>query len=138
MSEPSALFEWPKPHGGPPNFTVFQDHSREVEWQRTQHALGRPVDVNALFSVIDRIDEVYDERLDEKDKMIDKREAARRTMVDAIDKAIEDLNRKVRARMSQDIIGKLNKIDRHDVAAVVKEVLAEIDTIQNDMRRASV
>jgi len=121
MSEPSALFEWPKPHGGR---------------QRTQHALGRPVDVNALFGVIDRIDEECEETISEADKKMEQILSSSRNMVDTIDQAIDDLDKRVRTRMSQEIIGRLNKIDRHDVATIIKEVIAEIDEIQTNMRRA--
>lgn len=138
MSEQSVLFAWPKAFGGSPNFTPFQDHEREVEWQRTQHALGRPVDVNALFGIIETIDAGYAEELDEKRGELDEVQRHARDMVDAIEQAVDDLNRKVRTRLSEEIIGRLNRIDRHDVAALVKEIIGTIETIQGDLRRAKV
>lgn len=115
---------------------MFQDHSREVEWQRTQHALGRPVDVNALFDVVDHIGKEAAEEIREKSASLDEAQRESRGMVDAIDQAIEDLNKEVRTRMSEEIIGRLNKIDRHDVSTIIKEVIVAISVIQDNMRRA--
>lgn len=126
----------PKPYGGPPRFTVFQDYAKEVEWQRTQHALGRPVDANALFDVIDRIGKEVNDEVREKDASLDVARKEIRAMVDAIDQAIEDLDTAVRTRMSEGIISRLNKINRHDVSTIIKEVIAAIREIQGDMRRA--
>lgn len=137
MSSPqSALFDWPKPYGGYPNFTPFRDHSHEIEWQKTQHTLGRPVDVNALFAVLDRIEADCEEKIAEKSKLLEQKQADNRCMVDAIEEAVDDLNKKVRARLSEEIIGRLNKIDRHDVASLSKEIIAAVDSIQDDLRRA--
>jgi len=131
-----VLFAWPKPYGGPSIFTVLQDYTKEVEWQRTQHALGRPVDVNALFDVIDHIGKEVAEEIREKSASLDEAQRESRGMVDAIDQAIEDLNKEVRTRMSEEIIGRLNKIDRHDVSTIIKEVIVAISVIQDNMRRA--
>lgn len=131
-----VLFAWPKPYGGPSIFTVLQDYTKEVEWQRTQHALGRPVDVNALFDVIDHIGKEVAEEIREKSASLDEAQRESRCMVDAIDQAIEDLNKEVRTRMSEEIIGRLNKIDRHDVSTIIKEVIVAISVIQDNMRRA--
>lgn len=123
-------------YGKLPEFTPLADAEREIEWQKTNQALGRPVDANALFAVIDRINEQYDEKFDLKDKAIDKVQKRNRDLIDAIDQAVSDLDKKVRTRMSEKILGKLNRIDRHDVASLVKELLSTIDEIQTNLRRA--
>lgn len=128
------LFDYggPQPYGASPVCTPFADLGHELEWQKTQHALGRPVDIAALFAMIERADEELEEGL--KDAKADADESGRgqQVMADAIDVANEAVNA-VRTVFAEEIIGKLNRIDRHIVARVLKEQMKRLDEIQKEL-----
>lgn len=105
---------------------------KEIEYQRTNLALGRPVDVEMLFRLLD--EEVAAQKADLEEKIADLEED-RDEMIEAIDKAIEEMN-DVRTVFAQEILGRLNLIDRKVVAWLVKDQLKALDLIQTNLKKS--
>lgn len=125
---PPKLFD-PTPYGAGAVYSPLRDRSVDLDWWRTQHALGRPVDLNALFDLAERGDEETEESLAEAKRDADESGLGQQVMADAIDVANEAVNA-VRTVFAEEIIGRLNRIDRHVVARVLKEQMKRLDEIQ--------
>jgi len=132
------LFDYggPQPYGAGPVCTPFPDWRHELEWQKTQHALGRPVDIAALFGLCDRYTEIEDSLKEASDQAIEEAERTYTDMRDAIHEADAEINNKIRTKLAEEILGKLNRIDRHAVAKIVKQVLHDLDDIQKELQRS--
>lgn len=128
---PAKLFD-PTPYGAGTVYSPLHDRGIDLDWWRTQHALGRPVDINALFALAEAWDEELEEELKEAKADADESGRGQQVMADAIDVANEAVNA-VRTVFAEEILGKLNRIDRHVVARVLKEQMKRLDEIQKEL-----
>lgn len=108
---------------------------KEIDYQRTSLALGRPVDVEMLLNMLDGEVDAQAEREADLRQEVESLEGDRRVMMDAIDMANDAVN-EVRTAFATEIIGKLNRIDRHVVSKVLKEQIDRLDKTQTALLKS--
>lgn len=107
----------------------------EIEYQRTNHALGKPVNLEAMFDLVVE-HEAYC-----KGMVRDAEAQSARLAVEniALSSAIIDAGKVLDKTMSEftlKILDRLNKIDRHEVVKVLKEGMAELRTMQKHLEQS--
>lgn len=97
----------------------------EIEFQRTNVALGKPVDHEKLFALVEEHEMDCIEAI--RVSKLDYQEAASngRCMSDAIIDSVKDLDG-VMNDFTLNILDRLTKIDRHEVVKVLKEGMTKI------------